>query len=131
MVGAKYFRLWTSCERPFSVLAGSGTDVYGGRDAARRNLEIKVNHPGVIREIIRSASLLVTVDLLTDGHLDFSGDIDDLIAVFCHLYGIALNPSESLLDWCRQLPALDQPFEASPDWRNLALNSPQRDQAVV
>jgi cyclopropane-fatty-acyl-phospholipid synthase len=115
----------------FQFWQGQELSFMGARDTACRTLKIKINHPGVVREIIKSANFLITVDLLIDGHLDFIGDIDDVIAVFCHLYGKPLQPTDGLLDWCAKLPSIDQAPEPSPDWHKLAVNSPQRDKALV
>jgi cyclopropane-fatty-acyl-phospholipid synthase len=115
----------------FQFWQGQELSFMGARDATCRTLKIKVNHPGVVGEIIRSKNLLIAVDLLLDGYLDFSGDIDDVIAVFCHLYDKPLRPSDSLLHWCAKLPCVEQRSEPSPGWHELAVNSPQRDKAVV
>jgi len=115
----------------FHFWQGQKISYMGARDKSCSNLKIKINHPGVIGEIIKSNNLLVTVDLLTSKHLDFTGDMEDLIGLFCHLYGKPLQPDENLLEWCKNLPPLDQPADASVKWQDMDVNSPQRDKAVV
>jgi cyclopropane-fatty-acyl-phospholipid synthase len=115
----------------FQFWQGQELSFMGEGNTTGRTVRIRIKHPGVVGRIIDAKNLLVTVDLLIDGHLEFSGDIDDLITVFCHLYGKPISAGKDLLDWCAKLPTTDQAPEAMPDWHKLAVNSPNRDKAVV
>ncbi|MBU6454673.1 MAG: cyclopropane-fatty-acyl-phospholipid synthase family protein [Cyanobacteria bacterium REEB67] len=115
----------------FVFWQGQDFSFMADRETNKKSLKIKINHPGVIGELINAPDLLRAVDLLMDGHIDFSGEIDDLISAFCYFFGKPFAASEDLQTWCRKMPGVDQPALASPDWHKLAVNSPQRDKAVV
>lgn len=115
----------------FHFWQGQSISFPATQDVGCRQVEFIVNHPGVIGELLKAGTVLHAIDLIIDGHLDFVGTLDDVIAVFCHLYGKPFKRSKSLEDWCNLLPSIAAPTSAAPGWHHLPENSPARDKAVV
>jgi len=121
---------------------GQQTYTKTSKTVGSRVITLKILHPGVVRDLVVSRDPLIIIEFLIDGKLTVDGEFDDIVELYCFLADKKRKASESLYQWCENLPRLlsSHPESFSPlapttpspsSWQNLPLNSTDRNKAAV